>query len=197
MATYFISDIHLNASSELQSELLLTFLNTYGTTADAIYILGDLFSLWLGDDLNEPYSEILISKLKELHNKNIPLYFMPGNRDFLVGSKFCNSTGCILLSDPCVVTLYDKPVLLSHGDLLCTADANYQRFRLIVQSKFIKKLFLSLPIAIRKKLGLWIKSKANNKTSKKAEIYDVSLDSVNQWFNKYNPIDRELIKKIV
>lgn len=186
MSTYFISDIHLNEGSELQSELLLNFLRTQGPTADAIYILGDLFALWLGDDLNELYSLPLIATLKNLSVQGVPLYFMHGNRDFLAGSKFCKLTGCVLLQDPCVVNLYGSQVLLTHGDLLCTADRNYQRFRHIVQNRFIKTLFLKLPITIRKKLAYWIKSRVNNKVAESAEIYDVVPASATQWFKKYD-----------
>jgi UDP-2,3-diacylglucosamine hydrolase len=186
MTTYFISDIHLHESSELQSELLLNFLRTHGPTADAIYILGDLFALWLGDDLNELYSLPLIAALQALTDKGVPLYFMHGNRDFLVSSKFCNITGCKLLSDPCVIDLYGSPALLTHGDLMCTADTSYQRFRRVVQNRFIKALFLKLPIAIRKKLAFWIKARANNKIAKPAELYDVVPESAAQWFSKYN-----------
>ncbi len=186
MSTYFISDIHLHASSELQSELLLNFLQTYGATADAIYILGDLFALWLGDDLNELYSLPLIANLKKLTTQNIPIYFMRGNRDFLIDSTFCKITGCVLLTDPCVINLYGSHVLLTHGDLLCTADLNYQRFRRVVQNPFLKKIFLKLPISIRKKIGSWIKYHTNNKSVQKTEIYDVVPESSNKWFKKYN-----------
>lgn len=186
MITYFISDIHLHKGSELQSELLLKFLSTCGPTADAIYILGDLFALWLGDDLNESYSLSLITALRKLSDHGVPLYFMHGNRDFLAGSQFCKMTGCKLLTDPCVINLYGSPTLLTHGDLLCTADVNYQYFRLIVQNRFIKKLFLKFPITLRKKLAFWIQSRINNKIAKKSEIYDVVPTSVEQWFNKYN-----------
>jgi len=186
MSTYFISDIHLHESSELQSGLLLNFLRTYGPTADAIYILGDLFALWLGDDLHELYSLPLIATLRSLSNQRVPLYFMRGNRDFLVGSKFCEITGCVLLTDPCVINLYGSTALLTHGDLLCTADLNYQRFRRIVQNSVLKTLFLKLPVAIRKKLAFWIKSRANNKLAQKAEMYDVVPASAEQWFDKYN-----------
>lgn len=186
MSTYFISDIHLHESSELQSELLLNFLRTSGPTADAIYILGDLFALWLGDDLNELYSLPLIATFRNLNDQGVPVYFMHGNRDFLVGAKFCKLTGCVLLQDPCVIDLYGSQVLLTHGDLMCTADHSYQRFRKIVQNRFIKTLFLKLPITIRKKLAYWIKSRVNNKIAKSAAIYDVVPTTVTQWFKKYN-----------
>ncbi len=186
MTTYFISDIHLHESSELQSELLLNFLSTQGPTADAIYILGDLFSLWLGDDLNESYSLPLIASLQNLNAKGVPLYFMRGNRDFLVDSKFCDISGCTLLKDPSVINLYGTRVLLTHGDLLCTADISYQRFRHIVQNRFIKALFLKLPITSRKKLAFMIKARAKNKVSNKTEIYDVVPASAAQWFAKHN-----------
>src|SRR5581483_11694594 len=116
MTTYFISDIHLNAATKAQETMLMNFLRTYGPQADAIYILVDLFAIWLGDHLNEPYSLTLIATLRELSDQGVPLYFMHGNRDFLVGQKFCTISGCTLLPDPCKINLYGQEVLLTHGD---------------------------------------------------------------------------------
>lgn len=184
MSTYFISDIHLHANSTTQQKMLIDFLRSKGPTADAIYILGDLFAIWLGDDLNEPYSQELTATLKELSVQNVPLFFMRGNRDFLVGEKFARESGCKLLADPYKIDLYGREILLTHGDLLCTLDLNYQKFRRLVQNPFTKHVFLLLPTILRKKLGLWVKRKANRAPQNPA-AYDVAPDTVDEWFSKH------------
>lgn len=185
MTTYFISDIHLHAHSTTQSNLLLDFLRSKGPTADAIYILGDLFAIWLGDDLQPTYSQNLIMILQELTTHKIPVYFMRGNRDFLVGKQFCQASGCTLLNDPCKINLYGKDVLLTHGDLLCTLDHKYQCFRKLVQNPIVQKLFLCLPRNMRLKLGMWVKNKAN-RAQQNPIVYDVEEVTVNEWFNKFS-----------
>lgn len=185
MTTYFISDIHLHADSATQANLLLDFLHKTGPTADAIYILGDLFAVWLGDDLENTYSQKLIAALQELRTRNVAVYFMRGNRDFLIGNDFCQASGCTLLNDPCTIKLYDTEVLLTHGDLLCTLDHKYQRFRKLVQNPIVKTLFLCLPINLRTRLGMWVKSKAN-RAQQNPIAYDVEQTTVDAWFNKFN-----------
>ena len=189
MTTYFVSDIHLNEDTKENSSLLLEFLRHVGPTADAMYFLGDLFSLWLGDDLNADYAKPLITALKTLSNQGKPLFIMRGNRDFLLGPKFCQATGCTLLNDPTVIDLYGKKVLITHGDLLCTLDQDYQRFRKVVQHPIIKTLFLSLPAILRLKIATWVKAKSKRSSNYaaplQAEIWDVSADTVAAWLQKY------------
>lgn len=187
MSTYFISDIHLHAGSTENSKLLLEFLQSSGPDADAIYILGDLFAIWLGDDIQEPYSNELFATLHALTTKNVPIYFMRGNRDFLVGNKFCQLTGAKLLHDPCIINLYNESVLLTHGDQLCTADQNYQKFRFFVQHPLIKYFFLALPKFLRKKLGTFVKNKAQAKAinDSQQDLYDVPQSSAELWFKKF------------
>ncbi len=189
MTTYFISDIHLHAGSSANSKLLLNFLGTKGPTADAIYILGDLFAVWFGDDLAATYIDELKHALSKLATLNIPLYIMHGNRDFLLGDKFCQAAGCKLLADPCVINLYNNKILLTHGDLLCTQDSKYQKFRKFVQNPIIKFLFLSLPKWLRLKIGAWVQSKSvrNNNYSAKINpaILDVTPSEVITWLEKY------------
>lgn len=187
MITYFISDIHLHSQSDLQLNLLLDFLYTKANDADAIYILGDLFAIWFGDDLDEEYTQKLIVALNTLANNNVSIYFMRGNRDFLVGNKFCKAAACKLLPDTYLIDLYGQHVLLTHGDLLCTADKNYQKFRKIVHNKFLQYVFLNLPRSWRKMLGAWVKSRINSMPkARDLAIYDVEESTVNAWFNKYN-----------
>lgn len=183
MTTYFISDIHLHANSNFQAQLLIEFLNTKAIDADALYIVGDLFAIWLGDDLKEPYSLELIAALKKLSAK-VPIYIMHGNRDFLIGKKFCNASGAKLLPDPSIITIYGQKILLTHGDQLCTLDISYQKFRRIVQNPILNKIFLLLPIQTRRKIGRFLSKKSRNKQD--PEVYNVANHTVEEWFNKYN-----------
>lgn len=184
MYTYFISDLHLHANSKIQTELLLAFLGTQGMQADAIYILGDFFAMWLGDDLNEPYIQTVQRALQDISKQNIPLYFMRGNRDFLISDKFCRASTCNMLPDPCTIELYGQKILLTHGDQLCTLDLEYQKFRKFVQHRFTRKLFLSLPGWLRKKLALWVKGRTRG-SPKDPATYDVAQATVDAWFAKH------------
>lgn len=188
MTTYFISDIHLHAGSVENSQLLLNFLESKGQHADAIYILGDLFALWLGDDLNTPYATPIFAAIKKLTSQAIPVYFMRGNRDFLVGKQFCAATGCKLLPDPTVISLYGQTVLLTHGDLLCSLDIKYQKYRSFVQHPIIKAMFMQLPKWLRYKIGNWVKQQAKSKqyTNLQPEIYDVAPETVNSWLQQHS-----------
>jgi UDP-2,3-diacylglucosamine hydrolase len=132
----------------------------------------------------------VVTALKYLHSKNVPLYFMPGNRDFLIGQEFCKATGMQLLPDPYEINLYGKPCLLTHGDLLCTQDLKYQRFRKFAQNSFIKKLFLIIPKMLRVKLGHWVRRKAMSRVIVAPQIsqnamYDADPNTVQQWLDKY------------
>ena len=127
--TLFISDLHLHSNRPDINQLFLQFLEQEASTADALYILGDLFEFWIGDDdIDGEYHEV-IQALRQLTNTGVPVYFMRGNRDFLIGECFAEQTGCTLLDDPTVIELYGERVLLMHGDTLCTDDVEYQAFR--------------------------------------------------------------------
>ncbi len=193
MATYFISDLHLQPEAVENTKLFLDFLQTKAVHADALYILGDLFAVWFGDDLNLPYANSIRSALKQLTDKQVPVYFMPGNRDFLIGKQFCQASGIKLLADPCVVQIYDHPILLTHGDLLCSADQNYQRYRKFVQNSLVKWLFLLLPKTSRIKIGLWAQRQAssNNRTTAIVDpkLYDVVDATVEEYLTKFGMIE--------
>lgn len=188
MTTYFISDIHLS-DQDHTCELLLKFLREQAIHAEALYILGDLFAIWFGDDLDLPYARELYNALQQLKSQNIALYFMRGNRDFLIGKQFCANTGSQLLNDPCVIDLYGQKVLLTHGDLLCTQDTSYQRFRKVVQNPLVKSCFLILPKTWRIKIGHWVKRHVMQSSTKtgnyKPAIFDVDQATVEQWLKKY------------
>jgi UDP-2,3-diacylglucosamine hydrolase len=180
MKTLFISDIHLSASNPELSSLFFDFLEKYHplhhpeASIDALYILGDLFEVWMGDDTSDPYDKKVMQSLREYSDKGIPVYFMQGNRDFLIGQGFADQTQCTLLQDPTCIELYGKRLLLMHGDLLCTLDRQYQWFRKIARSTLIRRLFLSLTFSWRRSLVDKIRrfSTSKQKKPKDTAVYD-------------------------
>ena len=153
MATLFISDLHIDASRPEITRQFLSFLRTEAVGADALYILGDLFESWVGDDDADPAQRAAIGALHELSSSAVPCFVMHGNRDFLLGPRFCAMSGAQLLPDPVVVTLYGEPVLVMHGDALCTDDRAYQRLRATVRDAQWQRQFLALSVASRRALA--------------------------------------------
>ena len=134
MATLFISDLHLQASRPDIGEQFLNFLEGEAAEADALYILGDLFESWVGDDDPNLHYTVMKGAIRELVNSGVPVFFMHGNRDFMVGEQFSEETGVTILDDPIRIELYGAKVLLSHGDALCIDDAQYQQVRLMTRN---------------------------------------------------------------
>jgi UDP-2,3-diacylglucosamine hydrolase len=138
----FISDLHLDESHPNMTALFLKFLTGITSAADGLYILGDFFETWIGDDNLSPFNQSIIFALKTATTKGLKIYIMHGNRDFLLGRKFMQMTGCQLLPDEYVVNLFGSPTLLMHGDTLCTSDIAYLKFRKKARCWLIQKLFL-------------------------------------------------------
>jgi UDP-2,3-diacylglucosamine hydrolase len=150
--TLFVSDLHLDASSPAVA-LFPEFLRTEAANADALYILGDLFESWIGDDDEEPARQRAMAALRELTDGGVPCFLMHGNRDFLLGEAFLSATGCRLLPDPFVLHVGSRRFVLSHGDALCTGDRRYQRFRRVVRTPVIQRCWLALPRGVRRRLA--------------------------------------------
>jgi UDP-2,3-diacylglucosamine hydrolase len=155
----FISDIHLEGEREDITACFLNVLSVQAPKADALYILGDLFEVWIGDDDNTPFHQTILQAIQVL-SAIVPVYVMRGNRDFLLGERFAKQTGCTLLEDPSVVALYGKRVLLSHGDMLCTDDTKHQKFRALTQNPAYNRYFLWLPVGVRKWIARVIRGKS-------------------------------------
>lgn len=153
MGTLFISDLHLDASEPASGEQFVDFLATRALNADALYILGDLFETWVGDDDDEPYRERMCAALARLSEHGVACYVMQGNRDFLYQDGFVRRTGARLIADPIIIELYGEPVLLTHGDALCTADRPYQLLRGVVRNAHWQQRFLRLPLGVRRGLA--------------------------------------------
>ncbi|KIQ95876.1 UDP-2,3-diacylglucosamine diphosphatase [Lysobacter sp. A03] len=149
MTTLFISDLHLDAERPQITELFGRFLDAEARDAEALYILGDLFEAWIGDDDPSDTATFVADRLRDLADAGTPVWFMHGNRDFLVGQDFAGRAGMTILPDPTVIQLYGKPVLLMHGDTLCTDDVAYQQFRAQTRNPAWQAQFLSQPLAAR------------------------------------------------
>ncbi|GAB4223845.1 MAG: UDP-2,3-diacylglucosamine diphosphatase [Gammaproteobacteria bacterium] len=187
MHTLFISDVHLSDQATARTYAWLALLNhPLATSADAIYILGDLFDLWLGDDLQSPMIEQAIKALHTLHTQGIAVYIMHGNHDFLLGQDFIRATGCQLLPDPCVISLYGENILLTHGDLLCTEDKTYQRMRYCLRQNWVKRTFLALPKSWRQRIANWIKQRSQQHTQyKTTQMMDIPISAIHQYLQRY------------
>ncbi len=153
MATVFVSDLHLSRERPAKLELFDRLLARAAERADALYILGDLFEVWVGDDDDTPPHAQVVRSLARYAHSGAPLYFMHGNRDFLAGPGFAAAAGCTLLPDSAPVDLYGTPCLLMHGDLLCTDDTGYQAFRRRVRDPAWQRRFLAKPLWLRKMSG--------------------------------------------
>ncbi len=187
MAYCFISDLHLQEEKPEVTEAFISFLDTTAKEAERLYILGDLFEVWIGDDLKTELSFIIKEKLSLLRNSSTSVFAMHGNRDFLIGEKFCEDTGVALLNDPSKLDLFGRSCLLMHGDLLCTEDIDYQEFRNTSRDPQWRKEFLDRPIEEREKIAEELRSSSKEATSqKKEEIMDVSLETVKEIMTSHN-----------
>ena len=149
MTTLFISDLHLDPERPAVTELFGTFMQREAVGADALYILGDLFEAWVGDDDPSETGAYVAARIREVADAGVPVFFIRGNRDFLLGDAFARRAGMRILPDPAVVMLYGKPTILMHGDLLCTGDTAYQAFRAQTRNPAWQAQFLSQPLAAR------------------------------------------------
>ncbi|WP_168403090.1 UDP-2,3-diacylglucosamine diphosphatase [Erwinia amylovora] len=182
--TLFIADLHLCCEEPAITAGFLHFLQREARHADALYILGDLFEAWIGDDDPNPLHARIAHAL---HQLDIPCYFIHGNRDFLLGKRFARAAAMTLLPEEQVLELYGKRLLIMHGDTLCTDDSGYQRFRQKVQQRWLQKLFLALPLFMRQRIALTMRagSKQAN-SSKDMAIMDVNPQAVTEAMHRYN-----------
>lgn len=185
--TLFISDLHLSADHPHSIAGFQRFIATLAPQAEVLYILGDLFEYWAGDDdRHDPFHAQVINALHDLAAHGIKIYLMHGNRDLLMGDELANVAGAILLADPTLLNLYGTPTLLSHGDKLCTDDIEYQKFRAHVHSAEFQKNFLAQPLAARKTYIEQLRQQSTiAKQSKDSAIMDVNDDAVAALLREY------------
>ncbi len=177
--TLFISDLHLDESRPAVTALFLDFLRKRAAQAEALYILGDLFEAWIGDDDEGAHPRQVIAALRALSDAGVPVRIMRGNRDFLLGPRFAGQCGATLLDDPAVVHLSGEDTLLMHGDTLCTDDRDYQQFRSVVREPAWQQAFLARPRAERAVLAREARDASRHATAGKPyAIMDVNQQAV-------------------
>jgi UDP-2,3-diacylglucosamine hydrolase len=180
----FISDLHLSPESPGLTALFLRWLRERAKGAECLYVLGDLFDAWIGDD-DDTYHEVETA-LTAVAASGTRCFFQHGNRDFLIGRRFARRTGWALLPDAARITLAGEPVLLLHGDLLCTDDVPYQRFRRRVRNPVVQWLFLRQPLARRRRIAAdYRRRSAAAMADKSAEIMDVNADAVRRFMRRH------------
>jgi UDP-2,3-diacylglucosamine hydrolase len=183
MSRLFVSDVHLDASAPAAIEQFLSFLDTHAKNAEALYILGDLFEVWIGDDEADADKKVVAAALRALTTRGVACFVLHGNRDFLLGRGFCDATGCRLLPDPVVAEFDGERVLLTHGDALCVDDHSYQELRSVVRTAPWQRRFLALPLSDRELLANQARAGSRQHTSRTIpKIMDVNSDAVAQAF---------------
>ncbi len=181
------ADIHLVADDNHPiNQSFYSFLNTKATQAKSLYLIGDIFEAWVGDDINLAQYQTVINIFKKLTNQGLKIYLMYGNRDFLMGHKFWQATGIIKLPEPTIININNLNIILVHGDHLCTGDTKYQKMRSLFRKKIVQWLFLKLPKTTRINIGYKMRNKSTNDSSQKPiTIMDVNQQAVINLFNKY------------
>lgn len=186
MTTYFISDLHLERIESPITNIFTAFLDDLNQN-DSLYILGDLFESWIGDDNVSELSQYISDRLLMLSERDISVAIMHGNRDFLIGEDFCKASSIELINDPRIIEIDTKKVMLTHGDELCTDDSEYQAFRSVVRNPLWQKDFLNFPISKREKIAGEAKDASkDSKDNKAMEIMDVNTDAVLKAFNDHD-----------
>ena len=179
MSVFFISDLHLEQNKPHLTKAFENFIDSKVNLNDELFILGDFFEQWIGDDNEDDFIKSVKNILKDKTAKGLTVYFMHGNRDFLIGDKFCKEVGAILLDDPYIINLEEKKIMLMHGDSLCTDDEDYQNFRNLVRNKDWQEDFLSKDLKERKEVAKNLReiSSLENQT-KDENIMDVNQSEV-------------------
>jgi UDP-2,3-diacylglucosamine hydrolase len=186
MHSIFVSDLHLCSTRPEINRTFLDFLRGTAARSEALYILGDLFEYWAGDDDDDPFHASVVAALRALSDGGVALYFMHGNRDFLIGKAFTAACGATSLPDPSLIDLYGTPTLLMHGDTLCTDDAGYLEFRAKVRNPAWQQGFLAQTLARRKEIIAGLRSEnAVEKQSKTDEIMDATTAGIDAALRAY------------
>ncbi len=186
MTTLFISDLHLEAERPEIGQQFIRFLQTDATEAEALYILGDLFEAWVGDDDPNAHYAMIKLAIRKLADSGIPVYFMHGNRDFMIGRKFANETGVEILKDPYPVKMYGQKALLSHGDAMCTDDVQYQRVRLMTRDPDWQQSMLAKPLKERLRIAEEARRQSlEQKLNLSMDIMDVNQGAVMRTINEH------------
>ncbi|WP_373974557.1 UDP-2,3-diacylglucosamine diphosphatase [Chitinibacter sp. SCUT-21] len=186
-ATLFISDLHLGPHDPATVAAFRQFLAGPARQADALYILGDLFEYWLGDDqLDDAFYGDIARDIAQLKSANVAVYFMAGNRDFLPGQRFAQAAQLTIIPDPSIIELGGQTILLAHGDAYCTDDVGYQRYRKLARNRLVQWIWLNLPRRIRDREAQKLRNKSKAMNQHKSQmIMDVNNAAIEAALKKY------------
>ncbi|MGR6861226.1 UDP-2,3-diacylglucosamine diphosphatase [Aliivibrio salmonicida] len=192
MTILFISDLHLSPLRPDITDCFLDFMSNEAIHADTLYVLGDLFEFWIGDDDNSPFNGVIKDAFKALTQQGVECYFIQGNRDFLLNKRFCKETGVQLLDDHTVIDIDGEKVLIMHGDTLCIDDTKYQEFRAKVHQPWLQWVFNRIPLFIRQRIVKNVQDKIKEKKQhKELTIMDVTQNEVE------NVMSEEGVKRLI
>lgn len=186
MAALFVSDLHLQPDMPLTTQAFFAFLREHAAHASRLYLLGDIFEAWPGDDnIDDPYHRTVVKEIRQLGERGVAVYWLAGNRDFLVGQQFADIAGMTLLPDPFVITVAGQNIALTHGDAWCTDDEAYMQFRAQVRQEEWQKNFLALPLEQRKTIIAGLRAGSREaQRSKSYEITDVNQAAIDALFDR-------------
>lgn len=187
MRTLFIADLHLSENHRQVTDAFFAFLDKEAQNAEALYILGDMFEVWIGDDEHTPLMDEVALKLTQFSDRNsTPIYYIHGNRDFMIGKRYAKQSSMILLPEHHVIDLYGVKTLMMHGDTLCLFDKNYQRMRKVIHNPFLQFIFNCLPLTMRKRIGWKIRTASQSKkVYKNVEMMGVTQGEVLRLMQKH------------
>lgn len=185
MTTLFISDLHLSENHPEITRAFERFLQEKASHAEALYILGDFFEAWVGDDDHSELINHIKKLLKNLSASGVKLFIMRGNRDFLIGKKFCKDVGATFLPDPSLITINNQRILLTHGDYLCTDDRAHQAFRRKADHPHLQKLFMLLPLFLRRYLADKMRTYSIERQKARKIYIDVNQAAVEDLMKKH------------
>lgn len=179
----FISDLHLHPEEPVIEDRLFALLSWAATHTQSLYILGDFFHAWAGDDDLTPWSQAIAERLRQLAQQGVAIYFIHGNRDFLLGRRFAELAGLCLLPEEYVLHLNGVSVLLAHGDQYCSTDKSHQRFRKLTRNKLFSRCFLALPLGFRQKIVHQVRQRSTANYRRSMALIDVVADDLLQAMN--------------
>jgi UDP-2,3-diacylglucosamine hydrolase len=183
----FISDLHLCEERQNCNRAFFSFLEWLPDSTDALFILGDFFEYWVGDDLQTPLAKAIAEALSTCaKKKSVSIFFLPGNRDFAVGDKYCTKAGMTLLDEESLFNIAGKTIAVSHGDIYCTDDKKYQRYRRIIRNPFVLKTLLMLPKKIRIQIAEKLRLASKNRFQREPYFVDVTPKAINDAITKLN-----------
>ncbi len=187
--TLFIADLHLAQNRPDITACFLSFLKSEASQAETLYILGDLFEYWIGDDDNSPFIEEVAAGLKQLSVSGVAIYYIHGNRDFLLGKRYAKKAGMTILPEIDIINLYGEKVVIMHGDTLCTRDVAYQAFRKKSRSWWWQTIVKNLPLFIRRKIAEDYRKRSAEATAMKTQdIMDVTEEEVIQTLEQHQSL---------